>query len=964
MSINVTVTETPNVDLTVATATGINLDVNNPTHNSLDGIQGGQQGEYYHLTASQYASLDQPNITTATIVDALGYTPLSTETDDQTLQEILDATPSATGTINVDAFSGVSGVLDVIQATGDLTLQPLGSDGNGGKLILDGDSFSDALQIENNGYINWGATTYRFGLGPTYWQWKSWSKPIEIQGGAGTVMYIGTPAGDGKVGIGTTSPSEKLQVISSDNIGTTKIISAYSLSESQNTSLGYNSLMGSYSLNIKTLTTQPITLSPNSSEAMRITASGNVGIGTTSPVDTLDVKDSNPRVRLIDTTVPNDPAAYMWNSEGSLLFRADVTQARANTYIRFDIDQSEKLRITDGGNVGIGTTSPSNKLTVTTSTISDGVFIETSQPVTYAKLYNSNSESFPVGNLHLGYGSNSTAIIQALNNRMSLKGGYTTGGQISFSSASSEIMRMTSTGLGIGTTSPSHPLEVAGNIKGSSFTIGTDTVYSNDLNITNSGKIRIGNAEFFAKSSNDLSIYSGKLTVTSAGNVGIGTSSPTEKLEVVGQSRLGTSNTIVATAAANTLVVESTSSTQGGMSILGPNTAYQYLAFGSPSDSLGALARWNYGNSTLEIGTSAASGELIFLAGNSSQKMRITSAGNVGIGTTSPSWKLHVSSTTRAAILGNGTPWKSDGVAFIGSYYGTHTPLLVDHHNASTDSSNFAEFRNGDDDIAIKLKADGSADFAGDLAVNGGDITLDGTATSTLTLDTSFSFGRELTLSTNGILPTISANSDLLIKTSNSHTQIKLEGGGSTDNIQFIANQVEQVRITTAGVGIGTTSPAQKLHIKGGVARFSNNSSNYLEIDGSDSANNHAIISSRFNQLQFKTNTGAGSPHISLLPATGGDVYVGTNLDVSDNATIDGNVGIGTASPSEKLDVVGNIKASGFINCAAKTVAETNAMTGMVAGSSVYVTDETGGSVMATYDGTNWRRSTDRAIIS
>jgi len=64
------------------------------------------------------------------------------------------------------------------------------------------------------------------------------------------------------------------------------------------------------------------------------------------------------------------------------------------------------------------------------------------------------------------------------------------------------------------------------------------------------------------------------------------------------------------------------------------------------------------------------------------------------------------------------------------------------------------------------------------------------------------------------------------------------------------------------------------------------------------------------------------------------------------------------------LVVGGNLTASGFINSAAKTVTETNALTGMVAGSSVYVTDETGGPVMATYDGSDWRRSTDRAIIS
>ena len=59
MSVNVTVTETPNVDLTVAQATGagLNVDISNKAHNSLENIQGGQQGEYFHLTASQYAKV-------------------------------------------------------------------------------------------------------------------------------------------------------------------------------------------------------------------------------------------------------------------------------------------------------------------------------------------------------------------------------------------------------------------------------------------------------------------------------------------------------------------------------------------------------------------------------------------------------------------------------------------------------------------------------------------------------------------------------------------------------------------------------------------------------------------------------------------------------------------------------------------------------------------------------------------
>ena len=57
MSISVTVTETPNVNLTVAQSTGLNVDIPNKSHNALENIQGGQQGERYHLTAFEYESL-------------------------------------------------------------------------------------------------------------------------------------------------------------------------------------------------------------------------------------------------------------------------------------------------------------------------------------------------------------------------------------------------------------------------------------------------------------------------------------------------------------------------------------------------------------------------------------------------------------------------------------------------------------------------------------------------------------------------------------------------------------------------------------------------------------------------------------------------------------------------------------------------------------------------------------------
>lgn len=80
-----------------------------------------------------------------------------------------------------------------------------------------------------------------------------------------------------------------------------------------------------------------------------------------------------------------------------------------------------------------------------------------------------------------------------------------------------------------------------------------------------------------------------------------------------------------------------------------------------------------------------------------------------------------------------------------------------------------------------------------------------------------------------------------------------------------------------------------------------------------------------------------------------------------DNFFVDSNndrVGVGTDTPTVKLDVVGAIK------CASYTVATTPSASASGAGAMIYVTDDIGGATPAWSDGTNWRRASDRAIIT
>lgn len=107
-----------------------------------------------------------------------------------------------------------------------------------------------------------------------------------------------------------------------------------------------------------------INFSTNSLERMRIDSNGNVGIGATNPTVLLDLESASPIIRLTDSDASGTPECQISGAGGDLIFDADRDDEKASSVMSFKVDGSERLRITSAGDIGLGTDSPSRKLTI------------------------------------------------------------------------------------------------------------------------------------------------------------------------------------------------------------------------------------------------------------------------------------------------------------------------------------------------------------------------------------------------------------------------------------------------------------------------------------------------------------------------------------------------------------------------------------------------------------------------
>ena len=158
--------------------------------------------------------------------------------------------------------------------------------------------------------------------------------------------------GTGRLGVGTTTP-EKLLHIKGDTAPTLRITDT-----PNNTRLDL--LSGDTSATIETFSNHPLLIGTNNQERMRITAGGDVGIGTTAPSSLLEIKGAGAK-HIIHATSGNPELEF--NDAGTDEF--SIYFDTGNKSLNFnEAGVGTHLVIKDGGNVGVGTTSPSSKLDV------------------------------------------------------------------------------------------------------------------------------------------------------------------------------------------------------------------------------------------------------------------------------------------------------------------------------------------------------------------------------------------------------------------------------------------------------------------------------------------------------------------------------------------------------------------------------------------------------------------------
>ncbi|MCX6703342.1 MAG: hypothetical protein NTV02_01465, partial [Candidatus Zambryskibacteria bacterium] len=507
----------------------------------------------------------------------------------------------------------------------------------------------------------------------------------------------------------------------------------------------------------------------------------------------------------------------------------------------------------NSGNVGIGTATPGAKLEISNSDYNQ-LFLRATSVGGSAALEMKTT----VGNPFQIFASGTDTVSMYSGGQGTLfmgtsKVGINSGGTSSFGAGTAFVVM--NGNAGIGTTTPLTRLSVFGD----SLVAGTETASS-----------------FIATSTTATSTFAGGLAIAtnrfvvdrSTGNVGVGTASPTELLDVRGNIIIPTGN------------------------------AYRF------GDSSVQIYRNTVPSNSLTV---AASGGVMF-------------NGNIGIGSTTPGYRLSVAGSgffdggtvTAANIIATSSlsapTLTLTGVA-VNSLLSTNSAGLI----VATSTPTFGNF------IATSTTA--TSTIAGGLAVQTNKLIVDRstgfvgintpTPTSSLhvngdmRLNSGSRFYFESTGTNNALYRDISSGSSVLTSPADI-----IFGSGSLASTYMTVKQ-------SGNVGIGTTTPSNSLTVSGS-ANFGTNGTFKI----SDNAgNNYALGGPSSNILSMDSNSflirNAAGTTVNTRFGVGGGVAIGSiygGVDPGDGKLFaSNNIGIGTTSPQQRLEVAGNLAFTGAL---------------------------------------------------
>ena len=388
---------------------------------------------------------------------------------------------------------------------------------------------------------------------------------ISLSAGGTNQNITLTPSGTGvvttpaSVGIGTTAPTNSLHInrtVSSQKTDLSRLNGNYTVGNLSH-GIGFSINANAVSSGIYTtesggagasliFTTSPSYSTPTNVERMRIDSSGNVGIGTSSPVGGLHINTATRTLNLAALASGGGGASYimMGNSDSGGVAGPNVIFS-ANRSLVFGVGDSfssatggtltEYMRISNAGLVGIatgGTTRFALSLGTTTSTGTatpitldlGGTYSSTAGANLKLRLYWDGTNAF-------GLGISSNQLDYAVPASASHV----------WYIAGTERLRVDSSGnVGIGVTpSASYKLDVNGSVGANgSITIGTGgtfvagSIYS-DANwgmLFRAKQVSPAQADFRWANSADTE----RMRIAANGNVGIGNTTPSVALEVTG----------------------------------------------------------------------------------------------------------------------------------------------------------------------------------------------------------------------------------------------------------------------------------------------------------------------------------------------------------------------------------------------------------------------------------------------